>query len=232
MNIYYVYLHRRASDGSIFYVGKGKGERYISLSKSERPNIKWINVSNKHGVVAEIVQDGMSESDAFLLEMWLIAKFRHEGIDLSNMTDGGEGVSGYSWSQEQKDAKSKSMGRAVCNSDGMRFHSVKSAEAWLRENGFPNAARTNISMAARGLRGSAYGLSWWYDEGEPKDYKASNYCGRRIYCSNGMFFETSLMAERWLAECGIKSASQSHIVEVCRSKRKSAYGFKWEYADE
>lgn len=87
MNEFYVYVHRRASDGAIFYVGKGSaGRAWYFYDRSEW----WHRVHDKHGITVEICQDNMPELDAYLLEMWLIAKFRHEGVKIVNMTDGGD----------------------------------------------------------------------------------------------------------------------------------------------
>ena len=48
--IFYVYVHKRNDNGSIFYVGKGKG--YRSKSKSGRSK-HWFNIVNKHGYTIE-----------------------------------------------------------------------------------------------------------------------------------------------------------------------------------
>ncbi len=107
----YVYIHRRASDGVCFYVGRGVYKRGWDSSITAR-NPWWINIAEKHGVEVEIAQCGLSNDDANLLEMWLIAKFRHEGIFLCNMTDGGEGVTGRKMSAaSRKKIADKATGR-------------------------------------------------------------------------------------------------------------------------
>lgn len=94
-NNYYVYVHRRASDNKPFYVGKGKDRRaYQETPRSEY----WNNVRQKHGFVVEIVFDNLSEEDAFRIEKDTILEFRYFGYPLVNLTDGGEGVSGYRYS--------------------------------------------------------------------------------------------------------------------------------------
>lgn len=96
---YYVYIHRRESDGSIFYVGKGKRGRAKSIHGRNR---HWNNVFKKHGRKVEFCQKGMSEDDAFLLEMWLIAKLKHKGINLCNISTGGDGASGVPMTESAK----------------------------------------------------------------------------------------------------------------------------------
>lgn len=99
MNKYYVYMHRRATDGSIFYVGKGHGKRaYYKHNRS----LHWRNIESKSGFEVDICQSGMSEPEAFLLEMWVIASLRHKGVALCNLTDGGEGMSNPSEETRRK----------------------------------------------------------------------------------------------------------------------------------
>lgn len=102
----YVYLHYRADNRSIMYVGKGRRGRW--LSKNGRGGY-WTNSAKLHGVIAEIVQDNLDDDSAMLLEMWLIAKFRHEGMSLVNRTDGGEGASGFKQSEETKELRASKM---------------------------------------------------------------------------------------------------------------------------
>lgn len=97
-DIFYVYIHRRKSDGVPFYIGKGKLRRAWCFAHR---NEYWNRVREKHGVTVEICSRNMSEPDAFLLEMWLIAKFKHEGVALTNMTEGGDGVTGIVFSPSE-----------------------------------------------------------------------------------------------------------------------------------
>ena len=98
-NVFYVYVHKKSSDGSIFYVGKGKNKR--AYSKTGR-NSYWRNIVAKHGYTVEIVQNYLPEWLAFELESFLITEYKQCGYTLSNLTDGGEGVSGYTHSEEAK----------------------------------------------------------------------------------------------------------------------------------
>ena len=51
-NNFYVYVHRTADTGRIFYVGKGTKNR--AWTKGSR-NLHWRNIVNKHGYTVEIV---------------------------------------------------------------------------------------------------------------------------------------------------------------------------------
>lgn len=88
---YYVYLHRKKSDNSIFYVGKGSGVRAWDLIKR---NSLWQKVANKYGVVVEIYKKGLQEWYAYEIEKDLIlqyGKIANKTGTLANITDGGDG---------------------------------------------------------------------------------------------------------------------------------------------
>lgn len=103
---HYVYIHYRLSNMTVMYVGKGVGVRGFSHYGR---NKYWNNVAIKHGVFVEIAQDGLSHENAMLLEMWLIAKFKYYGLSLCNLTDGGDGATGYVQSEETKELRASKM---------------------------------------------------------------------------------------------------------------------------
>lgn len=86
MKNYYVYLYLREKDGTPYYVGKGKGNRY----KDKRHNV---NVPPKEENIVFVAKN-LSNTEACDLERKLISyygrKDLNEGI-LRNQTDGGDG---------------------------------------------------------------------------------------------------------------------------------------------
>ena len=103
---HYIYFHRKATNGKIFYVGKGQGRRAWGCVVSDR-NKYWTRTALKHGVIVEIVKCFDTEVCALTFEKILIGII---GIkNLTNMTLGGEGMSGYSPSSATLEKKRQSM---------------------------------------------------------------------------------------------------------------------------
>jgi hypothetical protein len=104
---YYIYLHKRKDTGEVFYVGKGKGNRY--KSKVGR-TAYWLNIVNKYGYTAEIIEYFDTEELAFRAEESLIAKIGRKDLGMGalvNLSDGGEGASGAIRTPEQKETYSR-----------------------------------------------------------------------------------------------------------------------------
>lgn len=99
-NCFYVYIHRRKSDGEIFYVGKGKGGRAKSRSGRNR---WWRHIESKHGFYPEIVRDGLTNSEACDLEIREISRLRKNGSSICNVANGGEsGLVGIPLTEQHK----------------------------------------------------------------------------------------------------------------------------------
>lgn len=115
---FYVYVHRRADSGEVFYVGKGKNQRAYCV---KRRGPYWDRIVEKHGVSIEIVEHFDEERDAFDRECALIAQFRAAGVALANLTDGGDGASGAKRSAETR-------ARMSASNKGKRLGRKESAE--------------------------------------------------------------------------------------------------------
>ena len=93
MNKYYIYMHTKIGDTLPFYVGKGKGNR--AYDKFKRSNY-WKNVA-KDGYTIKLFEN-LSEHHAFELEIAFIKLYGRRDLGtgcLVNLTDGGEGTSGW-----------------------------------------------------------------------------------------------------------------------------------------
>jgi len=95
----YVYIHRTADTGKIFYVGISHKPEYGRAYQGGqgRRSEMWKHVADKHGFTAEILFQNISEEEAEEHERQLIAKYgrrdKGEGY-LVNHTDGGPGTVG------------------------------------------------------------------------------------------------------------------------------------------
>lgn len=94
---FYVYEHRRLDTGAVFYVGKGSGKR---LRVTQHRNPYWCSVARKAGWTAHVVFLTEDEELSFLVEYEVIRSYRSRGFRLTNMTDGGEGMSGHTFTAE------------------------------------------------------------------------------------------------------------------------------------
>ena len=104
----YIYVYKDAS-GVVRYVGKGSGNRHkahISLARSVNEGLRlaqatdfthWLAQCLRDGAEFsfELIQEGLSDEDAFALEKALISKHKRirEGGTLYNALRGGEGFS-------------------------------------------------------------------------------------------------------------------------------------------
>ena len=93
MNNKVVYIHRKKSDGEVFYVGLGREGRPFEMTKSRRTKLWW-DIFQTHGVEVEILADDLSVEEAAELEKLVIREYGLE--NLINHTKGGEtGAEGW-----------------------------------------------------------------------------------------------------------------------------------------
>lgn len=106
---FYVYEHWRTDRDECFYVGKGTGGRAYNMSKRNRYHKALVAKLIREGFAVEIriVASGISSDAAFALEIERIAFWRNAKIDLTNMTDGGEGANNPTEETRQKMAQHK-----------------------------------------------------------------------------------------------------------------------------
>jgi hypothetical protein len=97
MKTHYTYTHYKP-DGSIFYVGKGVGDRAFS---KENRNIYWKRTVAKFGYKVQIEAYWDTDKEAKDHEKLLISCFKDMGMKLVNLTAGGDGSFGYKWTEEQ-----------------------------------------------------------------------------------------------------------------------------------
>ena len=73
-NVYYVYMYYLKSTGEVFYVGKGKNDRYKSMVHR---NELFLNILNKYkdDVDVKFYKEHLSQDESFELEKQLIKEY-------------------------------------------------------------------------------------------------------------------------------------------------------------
>ena len=101
VDIFFVYEHRFSN--GVRYVGKGVAAR-PHMGPSQRKNSPyWLRLYDKYGAPTVTVLAGpVAEDLALLAEVERIAELKRLGVPLANLTDGGDGVSGHTWSLEER----------------------------------------------------------------------------------------------------------------------------------
>ena len=120
MKKFYVYEHWRTDRDECFYVGKGRGSRAYKMNCRNRHHkaIQAKVIREGCAIEVRIVSSGLTENEAFSLEIERIAFWRSKNIDLANLTNGGEGPSGLpAWNKKP----------VICLDDGNVFDSSSNA---------------------------------------------------------------------------------------------------------
>lgn len=242
-----VYAHHRISDGSVFYIGKGKISR--AFSKAGRSNL-WNRTSQKHGLSVRYIARNMPEPCSFSLEKALIASIGKN--NLCNLTDGGEGTSGRIASDAQRrkcslsnkghkpaphsiDLARLKNSKPIATRCGLSFPSVTAAAKAIRPENW-KAAKASICYCANGHTNRSYGFEWGYIVNGTPLFLYQNKMSeprplrwRSVICSNGMTFKAIGHAVDWLRLSGYSKATTGAI---CRAAKTggSIYGFNWKYA--
>lgn len=96
--MFFTYAHYKP-EGGLFYIGKGKRSRAYAMSNR---NPYWNNIVAKYGKpTVKLLAGWNTEQEAFDHEKLLILSFKDMGYKLANITEGGEGTSGYKHTPEQ-----------------------------------------------------------------------------------------------------------------------------------
>lgn len=204
MNNHYVYIYVDPKSKEPFYVGKGYGERMFGhlyeaktigrFKKGVRAN--WHKVHKIRKIQREqgtdpdiqIYENGLTEKKAFSIERKLIKKIGRSDLGLGpllNLTDGGEGRSGFIFSDESL----KKLSIAFSGSSNPMYGMKGELAPWWRKKhseetkkkmskgmkGIKRSleARQNMSKAKKGMPGRVQSL-------EEKQKRSDDWKGRKL----------------------------------------------------
>lgn len=198
--MYYTYAYLR-EDGSPYYVGKGKGKRVYS-------KIRSVSMPPDNRIL--ILKDNLIEEEAFKHEKYMIAIFGRKDLRtgiLHNKTDGGEGVSGHIFTEEQRQKISKSKLGKNFGSVGKNHHMYGKTHS--------TEARKKMSEKVSGEKHPMYGKkgeehhSYGYKHTDNVRKQMSESKLGRKWWNNGLAnkFVVECPGDEWV--CGMLKSNQS-----------------------
>lgn len=178
MGDYYVYLHKKADTGEVFYVGKGRGRRAWKKERSEY----WKNVVAKHGFTVQMWREGLTEEEAFAEEIRKITSLKAQDVKLANLTDGGEGCS-KSEQTEEKQRQIREFFRREGRFPSRHRSEEKQMDTWLMHYCSPSCGSYDSAFDTE-MRVLGYGSH----KGIGQENKANKQAQiRAFFASNGRF---------------------------------------------
>lgn len=230
MKVYCVYKH--TSPNGKVYIGitsvnpidrwaNGNGYRHNLYFTSAIKKYGWENI--KH----EILCENLHKEEAEQKEIELIMLYKSNQKEFGyNIENGGNHHGKHSEKTKQKISESHI---------GMKYDDNFSKRMSELKKGNKNRLGKKLSEYSKGKiseknKGKLLGdKNYFYG----KRFRGA--CNPRAiaisqYDLNGVFIKTLESANLFATELGVRNAS--HVIQCCKGKRNSAYGFKWKYAKE
>ena len=197
--------------GRLFYIGKGSSE--LRAYYMQGRNNYWHKVVNKYGKPeVQILAHWDTEEEAFSHEKLLISCFRDLGHTLTNLTDGGDGTSGYKQTQEHKDKLSLARTGKPIHSEEFKqkIRDIHTGNKWRL--GIPSSTKQK-AIASSLSKGNKY---------------AAGNTAQRKWVWVGTHIESGevirVIGEKSLKEHGFQHAN---IIKCINGTRKSHKGYTW-----
>jgi len=210
--IFYVYVHKIKDDGRIFYVGKGCHNR--CNSRKSRSHY-WHNTVEKNGgFVVEKIATGLTEDEAFALEIATIAKIGIE--NLCNLSTGGDGPCGAKRSDEVKKILSKKTKEQFSNPSFLEAHKKREKEKWSSEEMRKKHSKivtsamksekvrksisdgVKLAWLAKGLREKRE--AWWNDPEKQKEVSKNMSISQKKRFSDPVEYEKHKVRQKKLGK--------------------------------
>lgn len=232
--VYYVYIWYIIETNEVFYVGKGKGERYKTTSNR---NKFFKDMYTSHNCDVRKIYENLTEAEAFQKEQEVIKWYRENTkFRLTNQTDGGEGSSGWVPPLEFKEKQSK-IHKSQWQDEEFR---EKMMAIRTDENGPYKSQqfREKISQLVQGENNPNYNNRWTEEMKENLRQKQkendlytneTNPNAKRVVCvETGEVFDCIKFA---IEKYNIKD--HTNITPALKHPIRTAGGYHWaEYKDE
>ena len=197
--------------GRLFYIGKGSNEKRAHYFSSR--NNYWHKIVAKYGKPnVQILANWNTEQEAFEHEKVLISCFRGMGYELANLTDGGDGTSGYKQTEEHKEKTRKSkLGKPIHSKEFKeKIRKLHTGSTW--NLGRPTSAKQKaiasaLSKGNKHAAGNTNNRKW-------------KWVGTHIETGTVIEFIGSLE----LNKAGFQHAS---VIKCINGQRKSHKGYTW-----
>lgn len=154
MEKFYIYSYEIDETGEIFYIGKGCGKRAFKGTRNKFCE----DMKNTHSYTIKILEDNLTEQEAFDREIAMIAdiKTNFPHYRLTNQSEGGEGPSGFKHTAESifKISKSsKTLWEDEC---------FREKQLWHRQNGVyqSDEFKKTMSDVTKGELNGNFGNKW------------------------------------------------------------------------
>lgn len=162
MNEYYVYEWYNVDTNEVFYVGKGKKDRYKHIKNR---NKFFIDYYNTHNCDVRKVYVNLTEKQAFEKEIDLISYYKNKtNFRLTNQTNGGEGMSGFVVSNEFRE-KMREIVSGINNPNYGHY--------WTEEQK-QKARERVLSRNYKGKNNPNYGNKWTQEQKSRASLKRKN----------------------------------------------------------
>lgn len=249
---YYVYAWYYVDTGDIFYIGKGSGNRYKTV---KRENNKFNEIVSQYECSSGILMNNLTEKEALMYEEIAINVAKEKGYLLANKFKGGRqppSCIGREVSEETKARMSKSMKsfydkhperKEKASKDFKKFLKTEKGKEFRRKSNEAKKTdefrrkQSERSRAANNTpeyieRQSQIVKKMWESEEYAEAHRgANNHRAQSVkqYDLSGNFineFDTLTQAS---IETGVNI---SKICAVCKGRRKTAGGYRWEYTND
>ncbi len=234
-NKYYIYLHIKKTDGTPFYIGKGKcGTNRFNSSHGR--NKFWHNIVNKYGYDVIIIENNLEPIISCEREQYWINRIGRRDLGngpLVNMTDGGEGANGriVAFEHRKFGEKNHFYGKTHNEDTKNKIKISNKKRVWSEEskNKLSNSQkgkiitqeiRDKISIKVKGVNNGMYGKKHNEDTKNKLRESSKNRITGTGYIlldtQTGIFYDSILKAS--IALCIKESSLSSMIAGRYRNK--------------